>query len=74
MNKNLTMERRKFFKAVGLVTAAAYIGPKVFGSEQANSVKVPAIEGVPAAEFPPLPFAYNALEPYIDAQNNGDTL
>lgn len=59
------MERRKFFKAVGLVTAAAYISPKVLGNTQSN-VKVTDIEGVPPAEFPPLPFAYNALEPYID--------
>ena len=28
------MERRKFFKSVGLMTAAAYIGPKVLGSDQ----------------------------------------
>ena len=61
------MERRKFFKAVGLMSAAAYIGPKVFGSDQV-SVKASVIEGVPATEFPPLPFAYNALEPYIDAK------
>jgi Fe-Mn family superoxide dismutase len=25
-------------------------------------------EGVPASEFPPLPYAYNTLEPYIDAR------
>jgi Fe-Mn family superoxide dismutase len=61
------MERRKFFKSVGLLTAAAYIGPKVFGNEQVQ-VKAPGIEGVPAPEFPPLPFAYDALEPYIDAR------
>jgi len=61
------MERRKFFKAVGLMTAAAYIGPKVLGNNQVT-VKPSAIEGVPAAEFPPLPYAYNALEPYIDAR------
>ncbi len=61
------MERRKFFKAVGLVTAAAYISPKILGNPQTN-VKVTDIEGVPPAEFPPLPFAYNALEPYIDAR------
>ena len=61
------MERRKFFKAVGLMTAAAYIGPKVLGNNQV-SVKSLTIEGVPAAEFPPLPYAYNALEPYIDAR------
>jgi Fe-Mn family superoxide dismutase len=61
------MERRKFFKSVGLLTAAAYIGPKVLGSNQV-AAKATDIEGVPAAEFPPLPFAYNALEPYIDAR------
>ncbi|MCE5345997.1 MAG: superoxide dismutase [Bacteroidales bacterium] len=60
------MERRKFVKSVGLVTAAAYIGPKVFGNDQI--VKSYGIEGVPASEFSPLPFAYNALEPYIDAR------
>ena len=27
--KTEIMERRKFFKSVGLVTAAAYVGPKV---------------------------------------------
>jgi Fe-Mn family superoxide dismutase len=61
------MERRKFFKAVGLMTAAAYMGQKVLGNDQVT-VKSSSIEGVPAVEFPPLPFAYNALEPYIDAR------
>ena len=61
------MERRKFFKAVGLITAAAYIEPKALGNVQIP-VKASGIEGVPAPEFPPLPFAYNALEPYIDAR------
>jgi Fe-Mn family superoxide dismutase len=61
------MERRKFFKSVGLLTAAAYIGPRVLGSNQIPA-KVTGIEGVPPAEFPALPFAYNALEPYIDAR------
>jgi superoxide dismutase, Fe-Mn family len=61
------MERRKFFKAVGLMTAAAYIRPKVFGNEQ-GTIKSSSLEGIPPAEFPPLPFAYNALEPYIDAR------
>jgi Fe-Mn family superoxide dismutase len=61
------MERRKFIKAVGLVTAAAYVGQKVTGNDQVP-VKSSGIEGVPAPLFPPLPFAYNALEPYIDAR------
>ena len=61
------MERRKFFKAVGLVTAAAYFAPEAFGNTQAAG-KPSVLEGVPPSEFPPLPFAYNALEPYIDAR------
>jgi Fe-Mn family superoxide dismutase len=61
------MVRRKFFKAVGLITAAAYVSPRILGNNQ-TQVKASGIEGVPAAEFPPLPFAYNALEPYIDAR------
>jgi Fe-Mn family superoxide dismutase len=61
------MERRKFVKAAGLLTAAAYISPKVLGNDQV-AVKTTEIEGAPASEFPPLPFAYNALEPYIDAR------
>jgi Fe-Mn family superoxide dismutase len=67
MDKKQNMERRKFFKAAGLLTAAAYIGPKVFGREGLQ-IKSSALEGVVPAEFPPLPFAYNALEPYIDAR------
>jgi Fe-Mn family superoxide dismutase len=61
------MERRKFIKSVGLVTAAAYVSPKVLGNDQVT-VKSSGIEGVPPPAFPPLPYAYNALEPYIDAR------
>ncbi len=61
------MERRKFVKSVGLATAASYVGPKVFGNDQIT-VKSSKIEGTPAPEFPALPYAYNALEPYIDAR------
>ena len=61
------MERRKFIKSAGLVAAAAYVGPKLRGNDQLT-VKSSKIEGVPAPEFPPLPYGYNALEPYIDAR------
>jgi Fe-Mn family superoxide dismutase len=61
------MERRKFVKSIGLATAAAYVSTKVLADDQVN-VKSSKIEGVPASEFPALPFAYNALEPHIDAR------
>ena len=61
------MERRKFVKSVGLLTAAAYVSPKVIGSNQVT-VSTSGNEGAPAPEFPPLPYAYDALEPYIDAR------
>ena len=61
------MERRKFVKSVGLATAAAYVSTKTIGN---NHVRVNSseIEGAPVPEFPALPFAYDALEPYIDAR------
>jgi Fe-Mn family superoxide dismutase len=65
--KKATMERRKFVKSVGLVTAAAYISPKVLGNDQVT-VNSPGSESAPALEFPALPYAYDALEPYIDAR------
>jgi len=61
------MERRKFVKSVGLISAAAYVGPKVLGIDQVSD-KSFKIEGPAAPEFPPLPYAYGALEPYIDAR------
>jgi Fe-Mn family superoxide dismutase len=61
------MERRKFVKSVGLATAAAYIGPKVIGNNE-TGVNAPDFVSAPAVEFPPLPYAYDALEPYIDAR------
>jgi superoxide dismutase, Fe-Mn family len=61
------MERRKFVKSVGLVTAAAYVSPKVIGNNQVT-VSAHGIESAPALEFPALPYAFDALEPYIDAR------
>ena len=63
----LNMERRKFVKSVGLVTAAAYVSPKVIGNNQII-VSTLGNDSAPALEFPALPFAYDALEPYIDAR------
>jgi Fe-Mn family superoxide dismutase len=67
MKKKVNMERRKFFKAAGLIAAASYVSRDVF-AKMPEPQKADVIEGVPAAEFPPLPFAYDALEPYIDAR------
>lgn len=61
------MERRKFLKSVGLATAAAYVGSKAFASENVT-LRTSGSELNAVPEFPPLPFAYNALEPYIDAR------
>jgi superoxide dismutase, Fe-Mn family len=63
----LNMERRKFVKSVGLVTAAAYVSPKVIGNNQVT-VSTSGNDSAPALEFPALPYAYDALEPYIDAR------
>ncbi len=61
------MERRKFVKSVGLAAAVAYVSPKVLGNDQ-GIVNSAGLESTPAPEFPALPFAYDALEPYIDAR------
>jgi superoxide dismutase, Fe-Mn family len=61
------MERRKFLKSAGLFAAAAYVGPKTFGKDHFIN-ETSLIEVLPLTEFPALPFAYNALEPYIDAR------
>jgi superoxide dismutase, Fe-Mn family len=65
--KKNNMERRRFVKSVGLLTAAAYVSPKVLGNSHATVINS-ATDGAVALEFPALPFAYDALEPYIDAR------
>jgi Fe-Mn family superoxide dismutase len=59
------MERRKFIKSVGAGAAAMYVGNGIAG----GAVKSPAAtESEQGLVFPPLPYAYDALEPYIDAR------
>lgn len=65
--KTKIMERRKFLKSAGLLGAAAYVSPKLIGNTH-GVIKTSAVEDLPVAEFPALPYAYNALEPYIDAR------
>jgi Fe-Mn family superoxide dismutase len=52
------MERREFIKSAGLLGAAVTLVPEMISAQQQSA----------APAFPPLPYAYNALEPYIDAQ------
>ena len=61
------MERRKFVKSVGLATAAAYATPRVMGNDMESDLHS-GFEGAASLEFPALPYAYDALEPYIDAR------
>jgi len=61
------MERRNFLKSAALIGAAAYVSPKILANEKSNVVSSME-ENAPAAEFPALPYAYDALEPYIDAR------
>ena len=61
------MERRNFLRSVGLITAAAYIGPKVLAGDK-GKFGLSSAKGTLPLEFPALPYAYDALEPYIDAR------
>jgi superoxide dismutase, Fe-Mn family len=61
------MQRRNFIKSVGVVTAATYMGSKVLASDSGTG-SVSGIERPSLPEFPPLPYSYDALEPYIDAR------
>jgi len=61
------MERRKFLKTAGLGAAALYIGEKIVTASENEIVPVKT-ESQEALVFPALPYAYDALEPYIDAR------
>lgn len=56
------MKRRNFLTLVGTTVVAAPVWASVYSKPSANKTK--AIDSV----FPELPYAFNALEPYIDAQ------
>jgi len=61
------MERRNFIKNVGLGVAATYLTGRLLGQSITNS-KNTDMEKIMTLEFPALPYAYDALEPYIDAK------
>ena len=61
------MERRKFIKNVGMGTAASFLAGKSF-SEGTNNLNNIIMENLQTPEFPPLPYAYDGLEPVMDAR------
>jgi Fe-Mn family superoxide dismutase len=61
------MERRNFIKNLGLGVAAAIVTGKSIGQKVTNSKNI-IMENNQTLEFPALPYAYDALEPYIDAR------
>jgi superoxide dismutase, Fe-Mn family len=60
-------DRREFFKKIGLLGLSG-IATKLVSNEQLNALEVLGNEGVKNIPFtlPALPYAYNALEPFID--------
>lgn len=61
------MERRNFFKNLGLGVAVTVVSGKSIARELTNSKNL-LMENFNTHEFPALPFAYDALEPHIDAR------
>jgi superoxide dismutase, Fe-Mn family len=61
------MERRKFLKNLGLGVAATFVGAESLEGNVNNSI-IKNMETIATLEFPALPYAYDALEPYIDAR------
>ncbi|MES2762810.1 MAG: superoxide dismutase [Bacteroidota bacterium] len=62
-------DRRDFFKKIGLLGLSG-IATKLVSNEQLNALETLGKESVNANPFTlaPLPYAYNALEPFIDKQ------
>ncbi|MDP4221886.1 MAG: superoxide dismutase [Bacteroidota bacterium] len=61
------MERRHFLKNLGIGAAATLIAGKSVANEINKSLDY-TMENFNTHEFQPLPYAYDALEPYIDAR------
>lgn len=61
------MERRKFIRNLGLGMAATYVSSRALGKNAVKSINK-NMENLQTLEFPALPYAYDALEPYIDAR------
>ncbi len=67
------MERRSFLKNLGIGVAATFVAGKSVAGELTKSITF-TMENFNTHEFPALPYAYDALEPYIDATDNGNSL
>jgi Fe-Mn family superoxide dismutase len=61
------LERRNFIKKIGLGVAATYVTGRSHAGN-INKTKKLIMENLNTLEFPALPYAYDALEPYIDAK------
>jgi len=61
------MERRNFLRNLGLGVAVTFVSGNSIAKKLTNLNNLP-MENFNIHEFPALPFAYNALEPYIDAR------
>lgn len=61
------MERRNFLKNLGIGVAATIVAGKSIAGEVTKSISL-NMENFDTHQFPALPFAYDALEPYIDAR------
>ncbi len=61
------MERRHFLKSMGIGAAATLIAGKSVANVINKSLN-DTMENFNTHEFKPLPYAYDALEPYIDAR------
>ena len=58
------MERRDFIRKIGTGIAGGYLAGGAIAAAATGGTGSPSAAAV---EFPSLPYAYNALEPYIDA-------
>jgi Fe-Mn family superoxide dismutase len=61
------MTQRNFFKASGLAIVLLSLSVSSC-SGQTTKLKINDMENLSTKEFPALPYAYDALEPYIDAK------
>jgi Fe-Mn family superoxide dismutase len=61
------MERRNFLRSLGMGVAATVVSGRSLAGELTKST-IFIMENFNTHEFPALPYAYDALEPYIDAR------